>query len=301
MGWLALLSLARLCFYLGIFGFIGLAAMRGLFSSHFSVTHPGISDRRLFRCQWYLLGLSVVGVAAIVPLNAGMMLDEGLTGLTDPLMLQIAWQSTIGEQTFARAVALVLVFVFTVWMSRSKAGAWSLLLKTGLVITAMVIGWSFTRSGHSAATSVVAQLCVAVHVVMAGWWVGSFYPLIRLCRLATETSQYEALRNTLHAYGNQAALWVGLLLFSGGVLLTLLILNVSGEVNTIYLWVMGVKLLLVCVMLSFAAHHKWKLVGSIASMQDCDKVRKSISTEAVVGVLVLAVTATLTNSIGIAH
>ena len=297
MVWLTLLCAARFCFYTGVFSFIGIAAMRGLFTSRFPDDHPGIADKHLRRVQWATLCLSTLGTLAVVPLNAGMLLDDGMTGICDPLMLQIVWNSTIGEQTLGRAAALILVLVFTLWMTRCKSGPWPPLLKAGIVVTVSVIGWTFCLSGHSTATSVIAQLCVTVHVVMAGWWIGSFYPLLRLC----QTQRAEALRQTLHDYGNQAVIMVGLLLFSGGVLLTLLLLNVTSTVNSLYLLAMGGKLTLVCVMLCFAAYHKWQLVNRIESDGDCEAIKKSITAEALTGLLVLAVTATITSAIGIAH
>lgn len=296
MDWLILLSLVRLFFYFGVFSFMGYVAMLGLFNKHATQINPFTSENGLMGWLWCSFFISLVGMTAVVPLNAGMLLDEGLSGVIDPLMLQLVWNSAIGEQTLARGIALSLVLVILIWINQRKRQGGSSALVFSVLFTSAVIGWSFTRSGHSATTSLAAQLCIALHVMMAGWWIGSLYPLIRLSR----TEHAKALQLALQAYGKQAVVWVGILLMSGGILITLLLLNVSSTVNNVYLWVMAAKLTLVCGMLCFAAYHKWKLVGRIETRQDCIAVRKSITAEALIGVLVLMVTATLSNSIGIA-
>ncbi|MBR9790471.1 MAG: hypothetical protein GYB58_01855 [Gammaproteobacteria bacterium] len=300
MGWLTLLSLAKLGFYLGVVSFIGMNAMR-LFLRHGrngNLTIDTAWHKPVLVVQWSCLLISLVCLAAVVPLSAGMLLDEGLTGLTDSLMLQISWESTVGEQTQVRLLAVVMALVCTYWggkiyahpnLSKAWLGAW--------LLTSAVFAASFTFSGHTAEASWLAKGLVALHVLMAGWWLGSLYPLIRLCRLQDVVK----LQNQLHRYGNQAAVWVGLLLTSGVALLMMLLLNISGEVNTTYLVVMGGKLVLVTVMLCFAAYHKWRLVANMHATEDCQQVKKSIVAEAVVGTLVIAVTATLTSSFGLVH
>lgn len=300
MAWLAVLSLAKLGYYLGVVSFIGMNAMR-LFLRHGRSDNMTIHPdwhKPVLRAQWTGLFICFIGAVAVVPLSAGMLLDEGLSGMTDSLMLQISWESTIGEQTQLRLLAIVMALVCTGWGSKVYTGAnTSLTWLCAWFITAGVFAASFTFSGHTAEATWLAKLLVALHVLMAGWWLGSLYPLIRLCRL----DDVAILQKQLHAYGNQAALWVGILLVSGAALLALLLLNVTGKVNAIYLVVMGVKLTLVVIMLCFAAYHKWRLVANLKATRDCQKVKKSIIAEGVTGTLVIAITAILTSSIGIAH
>lgn len=92
-----------------------------------------------------------------------------------------------------------------------------------------------------------------------------------------------------------------MLLVSGTALFLLLLLNVTGEINTTYLKVMAIKLALVAVKLCFAAHHTWRFVVNLNSADDRIKTKKSIIAEAMVGTLVIAVAATLISSFGIAH
>lgn len=298
MVWLTLISLAKCSFYVGIISFIGITAMRRLIRNRYSVQALSTVHKGLMRWLWATLLLSIIGALAIVPLNAGMLLDEGFIGIIDPIMLQITWESSIGEQTLARCIALVLVAICIVWQGQTPLQANYSPALTGLILlTIGTLGWSFTQSGHTATATGLEQLLLAIHIVMAGWWVGSFYPLIALCNL----QEPAPLKQTLHHYGKQAAIWVGTLLLSGGLLLLLLIMGVSAEVNTTYLWVMGIKLVLVTMMLCFAAYHKWYLVASLATAQDCKKVKQSIIAEAAIGFLVLGVTATLTSSFGISH
>ena len=300
MGWLSLLSIAKVAYYLGVVSFIGMNAMRLFlrYGRSNDLTVHTDWHKPVLRAQWVSLFISLLGASAVVPLSAGMLLDDGFSGMTDSLMLQISWQSSIGIQTQFRLLALLMAMLCTVWGSKIYTGTnTSLAWVCSWLLTCALFAASFTFSGHTAEANWPAKLLVALHVLMAAWWLGSLYPLIRLCRL----EDVELLRRQLHAYGNQAALWVGLLLVSGAALFALLLLNVRGEVNTDYLLVMGCKLVLVAVMLGFAAYHKWYLVANLSSTGDCQKVKTSIIAETLVGLLILGVTATLTSSFGIAH
>ena len=298
MGWLSLLSLAKFGFYLGVMGCIGITTMPGFFHRQYQSRIPETFLPSQLRILWATLLVSALGALAVVPLNAGMLLDDGFAGMTDRFMLQMTWESSIGEQARARFIALVMMVACAGWLTVKRSRAvcsWPFIAALGL--TAGAIGWSFTQSGHTAAAAWPAQCLIALHVLLAGWWLGSFYPLIRLCQL----NEPAPLRYTLHQYGKQAMLWVAGLLLSGGALLLMLILNVNGELNTTYLAVMGIKLVLVGVMLGFAAYHKFRLVAQLKAVSDCVRVKKSIISEALVGLFVLVVTATLTSSFGIAH
>lgn len=298
MGWLILLSLAKGSFYLGVVSFIGFCAMRRLFVSCYCSESPEHLYKPLLVFSAISLFFATMGVLMIVPLNAGMLMDEGTAGMLDNFMLQITWESSIGAQAKARFIALLMmvtalaILAKKVCLDQRSAGVWMVTLAS--VVT---VAWSFTQSGHTAAASWLEQALVAVHIVVAGWWIGSFYPLIKLCQLG-EPSQVKAI---LHQYGKQAVLWVAGLIISGSLLLFLLYQNVAGEVNTTYLSIMAAKLALVIVMLGFAAYHKWRLVAKLNTKEDCFVVRKSIIAEAWVGVFVLVVTATLTTGFGIAH
>lgn len=296
MSWLILLSLAKFCFYTGVLNFIGIAAMVRLFADSYYSQPENPLPGRYFRWLVVSLILSILGAVATVLLNAGMLMDNGLAGIADPLMLQIVWESSIGQQALARCAALLLMILCTAWAVARRSLIGSKALSGMMIVSIGVAGWSFTQSGHTAAAGGLEQILVALHVIVAGWWLGSFYPLITLCNLKEPAT----LKLTLHQYGKQAALLVSVLLLSGSALL-LLLMNVTSEVNTNYLWVMGSKLLLVTIMLCFAAYHKWVLVRELATPADCLNVKRSIIREAVVGVGVLTVTATLTTNFSIAH
>ena len=300
MGWLSLLSIAKVAYYLGVVSFIGMNAMRLFlrYGRSNDLTVHTDWHKPVLRAQWVSLFISLLGASAVVPLSAGMLLDDGFSGMTDSLMLQISWQSSIGIQTQFRLLAILMAMLCTVWGSKIYTGSnTSLAWVCSWLLTSALFAASFSFSGHTAEASWLAKLLVTLHVLMAAWWLGSLYPLIRLCRL----EDVELLRRQLHAYGNQAALWVGLLLVSGAGLFALLLLNVRREVNTDYLLVMGCKLVLVAVMLGFAAYHKWYLVANLTFSEDRYKVRKSIVGEAYIGTLVIVITAILTSSFGIAH
>lgn len=300
MTWLAFLSLAKFGYYLGFVTFIGFNAMRVFLCSQRSLNLMYIVrwEEPLARWQWLTLGVALICALSVVPVSAGMLMDDGLSGITDSFMLQIAWESSVGMQEQGRLLALLLACISTLWMSMVQLQSRRKTRLVGLVLlTILALGFSFTLSGHTAEQDWLAKALVMLHVLMAGWWIGSFYPLLRLC----DELSVSTLQSCLHRYGKQAMLWVGLLLSSGVALLLTLIVRTEGEINPVYLWVMGAKLTLVLVMLLFAAYHKWRLVPQLHTPQDCLRVKRSVQAEALVGMLVLLITALLTSSIGIAR
>lgn len=72
--------------------------------------------------------------------------------------------------------------------------------------------------------------------------------------------------------------------------------------ETKYLATLSLKLLLVAIMLGYAAHHKFRLSVKLKAHEvDKDIIIKSVSREHGVARLVLLITAVLTTLVGISH
>ena len=176
MAWLSLLSIAKVAYYLGVVSFIGMNAMR-LFLRHGRSNDLTVHTdwhKPVLRAQWVSLFISLLGASAVVPLSAGMLLDDGFSGMTDSLMLQISWQSSIGTQTQFRLLAILMAMLCTAWGNKFYTGSnTSLAWVCSWLLTSALFAASFTFSGHTAEASWLAKLLVALHVLMAAWWLGS--------------------------------------------------------------------------------------------------------------------------------
>lgn len=294
MSWLIALIITKWLFYLGVAALIGGSAM-GYFFQQKQLTSSAITNSsiaNIFRWQTRLFLAALLCVMAVVPLNAAMLAENGLQGLWDPLMLSIVWDSNIGSQSLLRMLAMASALVAQILLIKQHVQVAKFMYGLSIVVIAV----SFTLSGHPAEVGLLAQGLIALHIVMACWWVGSLGPLITACTRYNTSN----LQQLLHLYGQQAMLWVGLLIISGGVLFVYLISATEGPISRQYLVVMGLKLSLVVAMLGFAAHHKWQLVKRIEQPGHATAIKRSIIQEGLIGLSILILTALLTTAVGIA-
>ena len=104
-------------------------------------------------------------------------------------------------------------------------------------------------------------------------------------------------RRSTAQFGVIAAYAVGLLVAAGVTLSWLLSGSLSALFGTAYGWALLAKVALVTGLLGFAAFNKWRLVPALRSGDGMATaaLRRSISAEMAVVVLILLVTATITS------
>ena len=93
--WSVLLLLLKLASYIAIVGLAGTLLMR-------------------FMCGNSNVTCVVTGsIAALLqgPIEAGAMAESGFMGMFDPFMLEIVWQSVIGDQARFRIPALIIALI----------------------------------------------------------------------------------------------------------------------------------------------------------------------------------------------
>lgn len=221
--------------------------------------------------------------------STAAMAEQGVSGLYDPLMLEIMLQSSVGDTFIWRAVAglSLLLIIWLCWESRAHFVT---------VLSAVCVGaalYSTGLTGHAAQLGGVQTWALLTHVLLICWWLGLLFNMRLLC------AQLEAgeLAVALERFGRQAMWAVPLLLVLGGWL-TLQLLGSWQSLFSDYGLVLLAKLCVVCAVLALAARHKLQLVPKLQSEADTRAIARSINWEMAAAAAVLCATAALTTVVG---
>lgn len=244
--------------------------------------------------------LSIVGILSIGVyffLQVGAFADSGISGVFDKQLIEILLSTGNGDLLLWRVVGLGYFILFLSLTKTSKPPSKKLLLLI-LLPSILALVWSFTAVGHVADLSWYWQAFLVVHAYVALSWAGSIGPLVRYL----EQAKKDEIHLILERYSVIGSVLVSLLLVAGiALILKLLIFN--GNTNAIdYILTLSLKLLLVTVMLGFAAYHKFFLAKRLKQNKiDKADISRSIKKELYVAHLVLLITAGLTTLVGISH
>ncbi|NOD93244.1 hypothetical protein GS636_10650 [Ruegeria sp. HKCCD4884] len=142
--------------------------------------------------------------------------------------------------------------------------------------------------------SVGIQLLLLLHLLCVAFWVGIFSPLRSLALMPEHLTDAAELG---HRFGQAAALIVPTLIVAGLWMAWLLVGNLQGLLFTGYGQALLFKVLLVGLLLTLAAANKLRFVPSMQSgdAKAARHLARSIEGEAIVVLVVLATTATLTS------
>ncbi|MBS97472.1 MAG: copper-binding protein [Oceanospirillaceae bacterium] len=274
--------------------YIGMSAAIGGMASYWLAARLPEIHRTLRR--YALLGgiIGLTGTGTHFLVRVGAFAEQGLAGMFDPFMLQILWQSPVGDALWERALGFGLIFVA---LLPAPVPGRHLLEIAFSLLGSLLIGLSFSSAGHALTLESWAAALLVGHVIVAAWWMGSLVPLWLAMRRLT-TAQ---LRTLMVRFGEIAVVAVLLLLAAGG----LLVYQLTGWQNllgTDYgLWLL-IKLALVGLILGLAAYHKLRLVPSLAG-ENCrgHELKRSLILEKMIGGAILAITTVLTTLVGPVH
>lgn len=241
-----------------------------------------------------MLGLLAVLVNYLA--QVGSFSGTGLIGMFDYPIHTFLWPSSVGSSVRWRIAGFILASLASLYMLYPSVNIRR--IAQGLLLSsAALLAIAFTQIGHSAELSVFARTMVFVHVLAIGCWLGSFYPLWRLCN----SPDVALIKRTMDSFGLLGIVLVSLVVFSGASLLWQLFNNLSEFVGSSYGLAILVKLTFVLVIMLFAALHKFILVPKLTTanrMHAQQTLQKSIAMEALVGLCILAVTAYLSSVLG---
>lgn len=245
--------------------------------------------------------LALLATVGYFFIQVGYMSETGPKGMFDQFMIKLVWASSIGESTTFRLIAFAFVYVLTIgikqnYLTKLPWFSWARNLLYFVVLS--LIGLSFSTSGHVSELSILAKISIGIHVLIAFWWTGSFYPLLQSCHQLS----VEDLSILMHKFGQMASFFVAVLIVLGTYLAIELVGGFEQLTGSSYGRLLIVKLLLVIHILMLAAFHKFIVVPSLIKKKESKKsLIASIKVEMTIGVAVLLITGILTTLLGPGH
>ncbi len=259
-----------------------LLAMGGVLFSFIFAKRAEVSILRLARR--IAVGAALVGLAVLTVrfgIRAARISGMGFDGATDSMMLGFVWESPLGTAAIWRGIGELAILAILV----PRVGQWIAL--AGSVAVAI----SFAQVGHALGDPRAAlAVLLVLHLLAAAFWVGALVPL-RRAALARKGA------DLLHFFGNVAVFGVAILIIAGTSLAWLLSGSVTELFGTAYGLALLLKVAIVAVLLGFAAFNKVRLVPDLRAEKpgSIHALRRSISMEILVVVVILLATATITS------
>ena len=243
--------------------------------------------RQLVIAAW--LGISLVLLQW--PLQAAFLGGGTVASAFDPFLLAVIFESAQGNRILLAVSGLVLLHAAL--LERGRIGFAAPVL--GLLGAVMVL-LAFVQVGHTRDEPrwLLAGLLL-LHLAAVAFWIAALIPLHRLAQRADDDRETVRL---LSRFGRIAAGVVGLLLVAGAVLGWMLLGGLQPLLTTAYGQILSVKLLLVVILLGFAAWNKWRLVPAFERGDATARapLRRSIRGEMLLVLTILLATALLTTT-----
>ncbi|MBA6391538.1 CopD family protein [Colwellia sp. BRX10-3] len=288
--WSVFLLLVKLVIYVATSAMAGCLVLRLL-----NRNNETVAVFNSYLKRWLLICLSAALIAAIlqIPVEAASMAESGFAGMTDAFMLEIIWQSVIGDQAVVRIPAFILAIVVVVAWDKNSASVINLNFFLTL-FTLITIIYSFTLTGHSAEKNLLIKSIFMFHIFAISCWVGSLWPLYKSCHFLPNAE----VKRLMHQFGQLAIIIILVLLVSGVTLLLQYLNSVAELFTSNYGQLILLKLLLVSAMLLLGAWHKLTLVPQITEELHIITLKRSISIEIFIALVVLFITSIFTTFVG---
>ncbi len=272
--------LAKLVLYIGFAGSTGLVIVKCFYTGLVAPVNLVMKRQAMF-LAWLALVATVIGF-----MLRGAALTGGVDGMVDPEMLGLLRQTSAGDVLVYRLAGAALIIV---GLSVPRFGLWIALVGGTLAL------WSFAQIGHvPELASFGVQLLLLLHLLCVTFWVGILSPLRCMALKPEHLTNAAALG---HRFGQTAALIVPTLIVAGLWMAWLLVGNLQGLLFTGYGQALLFKVLLVGLLLILAAANKLRFVPAMqgGEAKAAQHLARSIEVEAIVVLVVLATTATLTS------
>lgn len=272
--------LAKLGLYIGFAGSTGLMIVSCLYSGF--VAPINLVMKRQARA----LACLALAATVVVFMLRGAALTGGVDGMVDPEMLGLLWQTPVGDVLVYRLVGAALILV---GLSIPRFGHWIVLVGGTLAL------WSFAQIGHvPELKSVGVQLLLLLHLLCVAFWVGIFSPLRNMALMPEHLTNAAELG---HRFGQAATLVVPVLIVAGFWMAWLLVGNLQGLLLTGHGQALLFKVFLVALLMILAAANKLRFVPAMqgGEAKAAQRLARSIEVEAIIVLVVLATTTTLTS------
>ncbi|MGX1958212.1 copper homeostasis membrane protein CopD [Serratia proteamaculans] len=211
----------------------------------------------LVSCTW-LAGLSAVVLLAI---QAGQMGD----GWADTWQLDVWWAvlgTTFGE-VWRWHLGISLLALLSLWLAEPRRTQLLALLSTLLLVSMAFIGHA---AMHEGALGVLHRFNHALHLLAAGYWLGSLLPLLVCLRyLAQPQSRSDAV-TTLIRFSRWGHLAVALVVLTGVINSLIILGSWPLDVDSPYQRLLLFKTALVALMVMVALANRYAIVPAMSSM-----------------------------------
>lgn len=270
----------RSLLYLGALAGIGLILVRIVFHRETSGLRASV--------VWRATTLAMLALMAAVvdfALKGAALVGE-LSGMTDPMMLGLLWETPVGTALVLRVAGLITILV-ALWIP-----------VVGLAVAAaggVVVLWSFTLVGHVAeAEPFWLNFLLLLHLTCVAFWIGMLSPLKIL---AGKGEDFDLAAGLGHRFGRIAAFTVPVLIVAGVVIAWRLLGDFASLIGTGYGLALLAKVGAIVLLLAAAAANKLRFVPAMnrGDRGAAIALRRSINFEWTAVCLVLLVTAVLTT------
>ena len=218
----------------------------------------------------------------------GANLTGDVSGMTDPVMLNLLWSTPVGTALALRVVGLSLLLV---GLFLGHIGA------LASVLGGLIALFSFTQIGHiSDSEAAFMEVTLMLHLVAIALWIGVLTPLNRL---ASSSKTHVSAADVGHQFGLVASFTVPLLIVVGAYMGYQLVGSFNALVETSYGQALIIKVLLVGGLLGLAAANKLRFIPALRLGDPVAAVHlsKSIYLEWFIILTVLGTTAVLTSNL----
>ncbi|WP_193368921.1 copper resistance D family protein [Pelagibius marinus] len=234
-----------------------------------------------------LVGLTLLASLGTLYVTVALLNGLGLAGGFDPELWTLVAGTAAGEAVWVRFGGMAVLLLGLLFGPLRLAAA---------VLGGLIVAASFGFVGHvqDDLHSVLLHGLLMLHLLAVAYWIGSLWPLLRLAT----APEPQRVAQVMERFGRLAVYVVTCLLAAGVVLAALLLDGLLPLFTTPYGRLLLAKLLLVGLLLCFAALNKWRLVPALAAgAPDAGRrLQRSIAVEAGLVVLILGATGLLTSA-----
>ncbi len=200
----------------------------------------------------------------------------------------VAWR--LGLSTSTATSALTIVTGLGIIMAAGQSQRWRSWLEA---LGALIALSGLSVTGHAATGPDWVRMTATVHALLAGFWLGAFWPLLRLIP-AHPTAALAAARRFSHL-----AVPALLALAATGFGMSLLrITSLDQFVGSPYGQLLVIKLLIVAALLVVAAANRWQATPALAAGRRgaSDDLMRNLRLEIGLGAIVLLLTSVLAHT-----
>ena len=228
---------------------------------------------------------AIVLVAAHYALEAARMAGE-MSGMWDPTLQGMAWNSPAGTALICRLLGLLLIAVGL----QEASVRWTILAVGGTVLAT----GAFALTGHTSVNAHRAALAplLMLHLLVVAFWFGALGPLYVASLRETPARALDIIERF-----TAVATWLvpGILL--AGIVMAVLLLPNLQALSEPYGELLIAKVVGFAVLMGLAAANKWRLGAALVHgpAQSGRWFRRSVAAEYVLIAAVLAITAVMTS------